>query len=90
MPDFFNTHYNIIDTLIILDRENFNIALEILAELDFKAQMNMNRGLQYTEEDVLAVQALILERVDLNGAHAVTIAECALFAFTQKYRHEPR
>lgn len=90
MPDMLNTHYNLIDTLIILDRENFNLALEIVTDYQFKAEMNLHFGLKYIEEDVLALQALILEKKDLNGAHAITIAECALFAFTQRYRHEPR
>lgn len=64
MPEMRNTHYNLIDTLIHLDRNNFNLALNCVIEFNFKDPT--------------------------KGAYIATLADCALWATAQQYRHEPR
>jgi len=59
--------------------------------------MKIERGLLYSETDVLMVSALIKTEWEKSSQpmkwhmpYAATLADAALWATAQKYRHEPR
>ena len=91
-----NSHYNLVDTLIHLDKDNFNLALNCIIKFQFKADMKIERGLLYSMTDVIIISAMIKEEweesplpVRMHGPYASTLADAALWAYSQKYRHEP-
>lgn len=93
MPEMCNTHYNLIDTLIYLDPKNWNVALDIVNEIALKSELGIGYDVYYTEDRVLEVAGLIGEKWGdehgrFSGAFAATLADCAVFAVKQKYRHE--
>lgn len=97
MPDMLNTHYNLIDSLVHLDRVNFNLALNLIISFNFKADMKLQTEMVYRECDTLLLSALIKEEwektsqpMKFHGPYAATLADAALWAHSQKYRHEPR
>lgn len=95
MSEFYNTHYNLIDTLIFLDRANWILACECVHELELKGNMSIDLQLTHGETDVLVVASMIRNRWEKNGfrnkiegAFSTTLAEAAIWACIKGYRHE--
>lgn len=95
MSEFFNTHYNLIDTLIFLDRENWLLACECVHELQLKENMAIDIKLAHGDTDVLVVASMIRDRWEkkgfhhkIEGAFSTTLAEAAIWACLKGYRHE--
>lgn len=93
MVEMYNTHYNLIDTLIYLDPKNWNLALAVVHEAHFKDVLGIGYDLVHEDHMVLEIAQEIMniwngEHGKFSGPYSATLADCAIFAVTQGYRHE--
>lgn len=92
MPEMHNTHYNLIDTLIFLDPKSWNLALDTVHEAHIKDILGIY-DLIHDDNAVLEIAQKIQdkwkgEHGKFSGPYSATLADCAIFAVLQGYRHE--